>query len=76
MEKKNWNKPITVNSFVALHGGDDDEKIIFYNCDTNEQIIVPVGDLYIDDRYDDILNADMASWEYDEGFLCILYFLD
>lgn len=76
MKKSAYNNPIKVNDFVSLHGGEDDEKIIFYECNTEEEIIIPVGDLYVDDRYDDILNGEMSSWEYVDGFLCIFYFLE
>jgi len=77
---------VKVKDFMRLCGIKE-EKVMFYECDTMETIIVPVADLFdivrlphtdiynVRAEYADIMEAEIASWEYDEsGILCILYF--
>lgn len=64
-----------IKDFMRLCG-EKEEKVMLYECDTMETIIVPVDDLMEADQYADIMEADIASWDYDEsGIICIYYFL-
>ena len=63
-----------IKDFMILCGVKE-EKVMLYECDTMETIIVPVDDLMEADRYADIMEADIASWDYDDGIICIYYFL-
>lgn len=63
-----------IKDFMRLCG-EKEEKVMLHECDTMETIIVPVDDLMEADQYADIMEADIASWDYDEGIICIYYFL-
>ncbi len=76
-----------VKDFMKLCGEKED-KVIFLDDNTGEMIIIPVEDLFHIDRmpwndihtvreeYADIMESEIASWEYDEetGFICIHWF--
>lgn len=67
---------MTIRDFLQLHGGEQDECVELYECDTTEEITAPVADILENDGgiYTEILSSDIASWEYDDCTLCILYF--
>ncbi len=64
--------------FLKLHGGEDDERISFYECDDMEMLTFTISYLLEDwngeRKLASILECDIASWEYENGILCILYF--
>lgn len=75
-----------IKDFMKLCG-DKGECVILYNCDTDDGITIrvehlfdvdrlPHADVYnIKEEYAEIMEADIASWEYVCGILCIYYFL-
>lgn len=63
-----------IKDFLSLCG-EKQEDVMLYECNTTETIIAPVGDLITHKDYSDIMEADIASWDYDEGIICIYYFL-
>jgi len=66
-----------VKDFMKLCG-EKESKVMLYECDTMEEIIVPVSDLMEAEQYADIMESDIASWDYDTetGFICIYWFKD
>lgn len=75
-----------IKDFLKLCG-EKQEDVMLYECNTTETIIAPVSgffdvtrlphtDIYnVRAEYADIMEADIASWGYDEGIICIYYFL-
>ena len=77
---------IKVKDFLKLCG-EKQELVELCECDTMETEIIPVAylfdivklphtDLYnVKKEYADIMEADIASWDYDGEIICIYYFL-
>lgn len=67
-----------VIDFLKLHGGEDDECVSLYECDDMLQITFPISYLLEDwsgeRKLANILEGEIASWEYENRILCILYF--
>ena len=84
--KEETNMGIKINDFLKL-SGDKGESVMLYECDTEKAITVAVKDLFdifklshtgiynVKAEYVDIMEAEIASWEYDDGIICIYYFL-
>lgn len=65
---------MTIRIFLSLCG-EKAEKVMLYECDEREGIIVSVETLLGDERYADALDSDVGAWDYeDDGILCIYYF--
>lgn len=85
-ERKETNMGIKIKDFLKL-SGDKGESVMLYECDTEKAITVAVKDLFdifklsrtdiynVKAEYVDIMEAEIASWEYDDGIICIYYFL-
>lgn len=63
-----------IKDFLTLFGGEDEDKVAFYECDEREEITITVKTALEDGRYDALLRSEIASWDYEDGILCIYYF--
>lgn len=63
-----------IKDFIKLCGEKETARVMFYECDERESITITVCDLLEDNRYEELLISDIASWDYDDGILCIYYF--
>ena len=78
--KEETNMGIKINDFLKL-SGDKGESVMLYECDTEKAITVAVKDLFdifklshtdiynVKAEYVDIMEAEIASWEYDDGII-------
>lgn len=63
-----------IKDFIKLCGEKETAEVMFYECDERESITITVRDLLEDNRYEALLGSEIASWDYEDGILCIYYF--
>lgn len=65
-----------VKDLLRLCGEKELTEVMLYDCDERESITVAVRDLLEDNRYNEALNGEIESWDYDyvDVVLCIYYF--
>lgn len=64
---------IKVKDFLKQCGEKTETKIMFYECDDREEITLTVEEA-LDEKWHQMLDADIASWDIEDGILCIYYF--
>lgn len=66
-----------IKDLLRLCGEKENTEVELYECDERESITVTVVELFADDRYKDLMESEIASWDYNEDrVLCIYYFME
>lgn len=64
---------VKIRDFLKLCGGNDETTIKFWECDEREELTLTIEEA-LDEKFSEMLDSEIASWEMEDGVICIFYF--